>query len=363
MAAIWGYTEKLRILCTRELQVSIKDSMHAELKNAIASQPWLHAHYEVGEAFIRGKNGTEFIFKGLRHNISSIKSMAKIDLCIVEEAADVPKESWQALLPTIREKKSEIWAIYNPQSPSDPVDHMFRQNPPPRCMAVELSYKDNPWFPPELDEQRQHDREVMSPADYAWIWEGAYLTNSDAQVFANKFEIMSFEPSEAWSGPYYGLDFGFAADPTAAVKCWIGEDCLWIEQEAGKARLELDQTAIFLMERMRDIDKYVIRADSARPESISYLRRNGLPNMQPVKKWAGSVEDGIAYIKSFRKVVIHPRCEETIKEFSVYSYKIDRYSGDIMPQVIDANNHYIDCIRYALAPMISKKGKPGIRAL
>lgn len=91
MAAIWGYAEPLRILCTRELQVSIKESMHAEIKNAIASLPWLAAHYDVGEAYIRGKNGTEFIFRGLRHNISAVKSMAQIDLCIVEEAADVPR--------------------------------------------------------------------------------------------------------------------------------------------------------------------------------------------------------------------------------------------------------------------------------
>src|SRR5690554_8060041 len=101
MAAIWGYAEPMRILCTRELQVSIKESMHAELKNAINSIDWLRNHYEIGEAFIRGANGTEFIFRGLRHNMSAIKSMAQIDLCIVEEASDVPQHSWTDLLPTI----------------------------------------------------------------------------------------------------------------------------------------------------------------------------------------------------------------------------------------------------------------------
>lgn len=108
MAAIYGYMEPLRILCTRDIQDSIKESFHAELKNAIASEPWLAAAYDVGVDYLRGHNGTEFIFKGLRHNISSIKSTAQIDLCIVEEAEDVPQYSWDDLEPTIRTPKSEI---------------------------------------------------------------------------------------------------------------------------------------------------------------------------------------------------------------------------------------------------------------
>ena len=91
MAAIWGYAEPLRILCTREFQASIKESFHAELKAAIASQPWLEDHYDVGIDYLRGRNGTEFIFRGLRHNVGSIKSLAKIDLTICEEAEDIPE--------------------------------------------------------------------------------------------------------------------------------------------------------------------------------------------------------------------------------------------------------------------------------
>lgn len=96
MAAIWGYAEPLRVLCTRDLQVSIKESFHAELKAAIASEPWLGGHYDVGVDFLRGRNGTEFLFRGLRNNVASVKSTAKIDLTIVEEAEDVPEASWLA---------------------------------------------------------------------------------------------------------------------------------------------------------------------------------------------------------------------------------------------------------------------------
>ena len=357
MAAIWGYVEPLRILCTRELQVSIKESMHAEIKNAIESLPWLAAHYDVGEAFIRGKNGTEFIFRGLRHNISSVKSMAQIDLCIVEEAADVPQHSWQSLLPTIRAPKSEVWAVYNPKSPTDPVDVMFRQNPPPRCVAVQMNYSDNPWFPAELDEQRQHARRIMNPADYAWIWEGAYLENSDAQVFAGKWRVDDFTPQPSWDGPYYGLDFGFASDPAAGVKAWIHGGALYIEHELYAKALELDHTPAALIQALPGIADHDCRADNSRPESISYLRRHGLPRMKPCAKGKGSVEDGVAHIKSYDSVVIHPRCTNTAEEFRLYSYKVDRLSGDVLPVLLDANNHAIDAARYALEPVMKSRGR------
>ena len=97
-----------------------------------------------------------------------------------------------------------------------------------------------------------------------------------------------------------------------------------------------------------------MRADSARPESISYLRRHGLPRIVAVEKGKGSVEDGIEHIKSYRKVVIHIRCKQTADEFRLYSYKVDKNTGDILPDIIDAHNHYIDSIRYALRPLMSK---------
>jgi phage terminase large subunit len=106
----------------------------------------------------------------------------------------------------------------------------------------------------------------------------------------------------------------------------------------------------------------VIQADCARPESISYLKRKGLQRITGVKKWSGSVIDGIEFIKSFDKIVIHPQCENTISEFRLYSYKIDRRTGDILPDVEDANNHIIDAIRYSLSTLI-KKEHTGLNAL
>ena len=364
VAAVWGYVEPLRILCTRDLQASIKESLHAELKAAIQAHPWLEAHYQVGVDYLRGNNGTEFIFRGLRHNIGSIKSLAKIDLTIVEEAEDVPEDSWLGLEATVfRQPNSELWAVWNPRAKGSPVDKRFRETPPSNAAIVEINHNDNPYFPDGLESLRKREQERLDPGTYAHIWEGAYLEHSDAQIFANKFRTAEFEPGLNWDGPYYGLDYGFSQDPTACVLCWIHDGALYIEHEAGRVGLELDDTAEYLKARIPRIEDHVIRSDSARPETISYLKRHGLPRVTGVSKGKGSVEDGIEHIKGYREIVIHPRCQDTIKEFRLYSYKVDRLTGDILPVIVDANNHYIDALRYALEPIIKQRSRPKIRRL
>ena len=356
MAAIWGYAEPLRVLCTREFQASIKESFHAELKSAIASERWLAAHYDVGVDYLRGANGTEFIFRGLRNGISSVKSTAKIDLTIVEEAEDVPEAAWLALEPTVfRQPCAELWAIWNPRLDGSPVDARFRKAPPDRSGVVQMNWLDNPFFPPELDALRRREQERLDPATYAHVWEGAYLENSDAQVLAGKVRVSEFTSQPSWDGPYHGLDYGFAQDPTAAVRCWIHDGRLWVDYEAGAHGLEIDQTPAYLMNSIPAISAHVVRADSARPESTSYLKRHGLPNVLSVDKWSGSVEDGIAHLRSYAEIVIHPRCRETINETRLWSYKKDRLTGDVLPVVIDANNHYMDALRYALTPLMRRR--------
>ena len=357
MAAVFGYAEPLRILCTRELQVSIRESMYAELRSAIQSVDWLRDHYEIGESYIRGRNGTEFLFRGLRHNMTAIKSMANVDLCVVEEAEDVPEQSWLDLLPTIRGHGSEVWVVWNPRMDGSPVDQRFIKDPPKDAAIVELNYSDNPWFPDVLEGQRKHDQERMDPATYAHVWEGAYLENSDAQVLHGKVRVAEFEPGRDWDGPYYGLDYGFSQDPTAATEAYIHDDRLWVRREAGGVGVELDDTPGLLKKAMPGIERYVVRADNARPESTSHIKRHGIPRAESAAKWHGSVEDGIQHLRSYAEIVVHPECPETIKETRLYSYKVDRHTSDVLPQVVDANNHYIDSIRYALSPLIRRNRK------
>lgn len=364
IAAVWGFAEPIRVLCTRELQVSIKDSFHRELRDAIERTPWLASHYEVGVDYLRGRNGTEFIFRGLRHNTSSIKSLAGIDLTIVEEAEDVPEQSWLDLEATVfRKTKSELWAIWNPRTEGSPVDKRLRAHKPDDALVAEINWQDNPFFPEGLNTLRKRQLELLDPNTYAHIWDGAYLSNSDAQIFSGKTAIRPFEPSDDWEGPYFGGDFGFSQDPTFAVEVWVHDDRIWIRREAHKVGLELDSTAAFVKKHIPDFDTEVSRWDSARPESISFLKRHGLPKIQAVHKWAGSVEDGIQFLRSFGKIVIHPDCTEMQKEARLYSYKVDRLTGDVTSKIVDANNHGWDAVRYAIAPMIKRKGSPSVRVL
>ncbi|MFK5239435.1 PBSX family phage terminase large subunit, partial [Glaesserella parasuis] len=304
MTAVVAYQRAMQgesgvILCGREFMNSLEDSSLEEIKQAIQSEPWLTDFFEVGEKYVRTKCGrVSYIFTGLRHNLDSIKSKARILLAWIDEAESVSEAAWRKLLPTVRESGSEIWLTWNPEKKGSATDLRFRQNQDESMAIVEMNYSDNPWFPDVLKQERLRDKARLDDATYRWIWEGDYLEESEAQVFRGKYQELEFKPLPDFEGPYHGLDFGFAQDPTAAVKCWVFKDELYIEYEAGKVGLELDDTATFLQKGIAGIEQYVIRADSARPESISYLKRHGLPRIDGVSKWKGSVEDGIAHIKS-----------------------------------------------------------------
>lgn len=366
MTAVRGYMlssagQTGSILCGREYMNSLDDSSMEEVKTAIAELPWLSEHYEVGEKFIRTRDRRiNYIFAGLRHNLDSIKSKARVHLAWIDEAENVSESAWRKLVPTVREPGSEIWSTWNPEKDGSPTDVRFRKHPPERSHIVEMNYADNPWFPAELEEERRNDRARLDDATYAHIWEGAYLQNSAAQVFAGKYGVAEFEPKSDWNGPYQGLDWGFAQDPTAATRWWISGDTLYLEYEAVKVGLELDHTAAFVNQRIPGFDQYTARADNARPESISYTRRNGWPKIVACEKGKGSVEDGIAHMRSYKEIVIHPRCVEAIKEFRLYSYKVDRLSGDVLPDLVDAHNHVIDSGRYALEPIMRQIRKPTV---
>lgn len=346
------------LLCAREYMNSLSESSMEEVKNAIHSEPWLSSVYEVGEKYIRTKCGhVDFVFAGLRHNLDSIKSKARILIAWVDEAETVSDIAWKKLLPTVRADGSQIWVTWNPEIDGSPTDVRFRKTDLGNDgVIVEINADDNPWFPDVLKIERERDRRNLPPEEYAWIWEGAYRQISDAQIFKGKYEIEEFEPNaKTWNGPYCGLDFGFAVDPTAAVKLWINENILYVEHEAYKAELEIDETAEYINSQIPDFNRYVVRADNARPETISYLRRKGIPRIRAVEKGKGSVEDGIEYIKSFDKVIIHPRCVNVAKEFRLYQYKVDRITEDILPVPLDKHNHAIDAIRYALEPAMRRR--------
>lgn len=348
MALLFGYQKKIDVLCAREFAVSIRYSFWRELVAALNHYPWLNDFYDVGVKEIVGKNGTMFAFKGLRMNINNIKGMSNFDICILEEAEELSSTVWSVLPPTIRKPGSEIWSMHNPGKKGSPTDIQIIQKPPRNALITDIQYYDNPFFSDILNEQRLRDKEIYSKERYNHIWEGRYLEISDAQIFKDKYVVEEFTPGRDWEGPYQGLDFGFSQDPTAAVRFWRHNEVLYIEYESGDTHLELDRTVDYINNEIPDFYLHKIIADSARPESIDYLKRHGFPYITAAKKGKGSVEDGIAGIRAHKKVVIHPRCGNSYYEFKHYEYKKDQHSQEILANPIDANNHYIDAIRYGL---------------
>ena len=348
-------------LCSREHLNSLDESSLEEIKAAIRSEPWLEDYFEIGEKFVRTKNRRiSFAFAGLRQNLDSLKSKARILGNWTEEAEGVSETAWRKLIPTIREEDSENWLSYNPESPDSATHKRFIEKPPTDCVITDINFRDNPWFPGVLEQERQDDLRLR-PEIYDHVWEGAFLSQTDAQVFAGKWKVQEFSPEAGWNGPYFGVDFGFRPDPLCAGKVWVGDNKIWIEKEAYKSGVEIDETPEFRARKIPEFAQYVSRADSAEPKTISYLQRNGFAKMEPVKKWPNSVIEGIRWLRGFEEIVIHPRCTGIAKDFRLYSHKTDRLTEDILPDVIDKDNHGPDMVRYALAPLIKQQSSGSVR--
>lgn len=354
-----GVERPTRILCAREIQRSIDASVKQLLEDKIPAMGFGPTNgdgfFESLKAEIRGRNGTTFKFAGLRTNVDSIKSMEGIDIAYVSEARAVSQNSIQVLTPTVRSPGSEIWWDWNPGEAKDPIDVMFRGGtPPPGSIVRRVNYTENPWFPSELRQEMEWDRK-RDPDKYAHIWLGEYQRNSEARVF-NNWTTERFEtPDDARL--YFGADWGFSVDPSVLVRMFVGRMAegraiadpngrtLFIDYEAYAVGCEIDNTPA-LFDRVPLSRKWPITADSARPETISYMNRQGF-TIGSAKKGAGSVEDGIEFMKSY-DIVVHPRCTHVVDELSLYSWKVDPLTGQVLPVLADKDNHMIDAIRYAL---------------
>lgn len=175
------------ILCGRQFMNSLSDSSLEEVKAAIRSEPWLEAHFEIGETFVRTRSGRiNYSFVGLARNIDSIKSKSRILLAWIEEAEHVTEEAWVKLIPTLREEDSELWLTWNPERKKAATNRRFHTKLAPRderVKIVEMNWRDNPWFPQILERQREKDRRER-PESYEHIWEGAFVTAVEGAYYA-----------------------------------------------------------------------------------------------------------------------------------------------------------------------------------
>ena len=179
-----AWLDPLRVLCARELQNSIKDSVHKLLSDQIHELD-LDDFYDIQQTSIKGRNGSEFSFEGLRHNVNKIKSYEGVDRCWVEEAQTVSKASWEVLIPTIRRDNSEIWVSFNPELDTDETYERFVLHPPPSAIVKKVNWSDNPWFPQVLRDEMELLK-GRDPDAYLNIWEGNCRTTLDGAIYANE---------------------------------------------------------------------------------------------------------------------------------------------------------------------------------
>jgi len=348
-------------LCLREVQNSIKDSDKQIVEDKIA-QLGVEKLFRVTDQEIIGPRGSLMIFRGLQnHTAKTIKSLEGFTRAFVDEAQDITQRSLDLLTPTIRAPGSELWFSWNPNFPDDPVDRLFRENADdPHFVHVKSNYYDNPWFPDELREDMERDKR-RDPEKYAHIWLGEYQRNSEARVFRN-WRIERFETPDNVDRFYFGADWGFSVDPTVLVRCWIKGRTLFVDYEAWQVGCEIDHApALFaggdIQKPPRWVNpkgwpgipgaaKWPIIADSANPQSISYMHRHGF-QINPAVKGPGSIEEGVEFLKSF-DIVVHPRCKNVIDELTMYSYEVDQKTDEVLPKLADKKNHTIDSLRYAV---------------
>lgn len=282
MSAVRGYIDGKagksgQILCAREFMNSLDESSLEEIKQAIRSVPWLADYYEIGEKFIRSRDGRIFYsFSGLRHNIDSIKSKARILLCWVDEAEPVTNEAWGKLIPTIREEGSEYWVTWNPESKRSATHQRFREDPPQHSKIVEMNWRDNPWFPAVLELERLDDK-AKRPHSYDHIWEGGFADTLEGAYFSNGLQEAKTQ----------GRITRLSADPLFETRAFwdiggtgrLSDACsIWVAQ--------------FIKHEVRVIDYYEAQGQEL-ADHIAWLRAQGYDRCTCVLPHDGGTKDKV----------------------------------------------------------------------
>ena len=364
----------LRFVCIREVQKSLEQSVKRLIEDKIQKHGLGKMFGIQRDRIILPGDGI-VIFQGMQnHTAESIKSLEGYDGAWLEEAQTVSQRSLDLLRPTLRKPGSQIWSSWNPRFASDPIDKLLRgKDRIPGSIVVEANWSDNPWFADtSLVAEKDYDLR-RDPEKYQHIWQGGYHTNSEARVFRNwivdEFDTEDFDVPRF----YYGADWGFSVDPSVLIRCFAVGRMMYVDQEVYRVGCETDYLPFLFagtkVEEVRRLNpvalaamkgagetlypgmpgatEWPIRADSARPETISYMQRHGFPRMVGALKGPNSVKDGIEFLKSY-DLVVHPRCKHTIDELTLYAFKTDPTTNEVLPVLEDNKNHVIDALRYAV---------------
>ena len=357
-----SYEQQHRNLFLREKQNSLQESSYYLLKSIILSDPRLTDHFDVLSNRITARNGSEFTFRGLQSfTASSIKSFEGFDRAYVDEAQALSRRSLDLLLPTIRKPGSKIMFGLNPENIDDPVYEDFIEIDRPDTEKQKLNYLDNPFNSQETLNLAKYDMEHRSDI-YSHIWEGEILVRSELRILTNwhiwdfsykdvkdkekklidRFKTNSYDACKNIK-IFSGLDFG-SKDPCALVLFYNMKNTnrIYISYEYYRTEKTARTLADDLLE-IPEIDSYCpVVGDSSRPEMIEELRQRGI-NIRGCKK--PRILDDIGRLQNF-EIYVHPSCTNMISELSLYSWKQNKHTDEILNVPEDKNNHLIDALRY-----------------
>jgi phage terminase large subunit len=361
----------LRVLCAREFQNSIAESVHRLLHAQITAMG-LEPFYEVQNNAIRGANGSEFLFAGLRNNISRIKSFEGIDRVWVEEAQTVSKSSWDTLIPTIRKDDSEIWVTYNPELETDDTHQRFVINPPRDAVVVKINWSDNPWFPETLRREKE-ELKARDPDGYRNIWEGHCRAALEGAVYANELRRAQEEgrigsvPYDAQRLVHTFFDLG-----------WADNTSIWFAQTVGGELRLID----YYSNAQMPIQHYLgVLQDKAYAYGTDWLPHDAKArtlatgrSVEEIMLAAGrririvpnlSITDGINAARTVfnRCHFDEAKCAEGLQSLRRYRFDVDAETRQLSGRPLhDFHSHAADAFRYFAVsveedkPMVSARG-------
>ncbi len=365
-----GRERPTRVLCARETQKSIADSVHKLLCDQIAALG-LDSFYFITKTAIVGANGTEFIFAGIKQNISNLKSYEGCDICWVEEAQTVSKHSWEVLIPTIRKESSEIWVSFNPELDTDDTYKRFVQHPPPNAAVEKINWRDNPWFPEVLRLEKDHLK-LISPDDYEHVYEGMCKLAVEGAIY--RAELLTAEKDGRFARvPYDPIkpvhtfwDLGFADNTAIWFGQAIGFEFRLIDYMEGS-----QQSLQFYLKTLQN-KPYVYGTDYLPHDARAHELGTGR-SIEEQMKAAGrkvqvvpklSIVDGIAAVRAiFPKCWFDAdNCADGIQALRHYRYEADEKLGTLKREPLhDWASHPADafrCFAVAIKEVVTKPVQP-----
>lgn len=354
-----GIQKKTRVLCTRELQTSIQDSVHRLLSDIIRDKK-LENEYEILQTTIRHRrNGTEFLFKGLKHNITEIKGFEGIDIVWIEEAENISDRSWEVLIPTIRKEGSEIWVVFNPRNANDPTYQRFIATPRDDAIVRKVSWRDNPFFPATLRKEMEILQKT-DPESYQHVYEGELDTRRSGAIYAklidaarkdNRITRVPYDPScevfTAW-------DLGYGDATSIWWLQFVGRELRWLEcyENSGE---QLDHYVQVIKSKPYNYmaDGHYLPHDGAagniRGGSVSnQLYDMGIKNI--IIPRDADINSGIELTRQTLQFSVFDadKCKDGIHALENYKYEWNEDLGRFKDKPLhDWSSNYADAARYA----------------